>query len=174
MKIKVLVIQLCLTLCDPRDYRLNASTKEKFFRKLSFIRELITWYFREAAVLSLHLIKGCLWPHQWKEKQLSGERRGHKESPGLLWCHPLGLSNHYQTDLKQPRYMMVACHQHTIESYWVLFLKMIYILVYFVFAALGLHCFARPFSGCSEWGCCLAELLGLPLAVASLVAECWL
>ena len=42
VKIKVLVIQSCLILCDPRDYRLNASTKEKFFRKLSFIRELIT------------------------------------------------------------------------------------------------------------------------------------
>lgn len=37
-----------------------------------------------------------------------------------------------------------------------LFFKIIYILIYFIFAALGLHCFARTFSGCSAWAspCC--------------------
>ena len=48
-----------------------------------------------------------------------------------------------------------------------LFFKIIYILIYFIFAALGLHCFARAFSSCSAWAspccgspCCGALALG--------------
>ena len=87
-KIKVLVIQSCLSLCDLRDYRLSASTKEKFFRKLSFIRELKMWYFREAALLYLHLINGCLWTH--KRKENSWARRG-EDMKGPLGCYDITL-----------------------------------------------------------------------------------
>ena len=38
-------------------------------------------------------------------------------------------------------------------------------------AALGLHCCARAFSSCSEWGLLFVVVRGLLIAVASLVAE---
>ena len=44
-----------------------------------------------------------------------------------------------------------------------------YLLIYL--AALGLHCCARAFSSCSEWGLLFVEVRGLLIAVASLVVE---
>ena len=98
-KIKVLVIRSCLTLCDPRDYRLSASTKEKFFRKLSFIRELKMWYFREAALLYLHLINGCLWTH--KRKENSWARRG-ENTKGPLGCYDITLLVYHKLTWSNP------------------------------------------------------------------------
>ena len=50
------------------------------------------------------------------------------------------------------------------------FFKFIY-LTYLFGAALGLHCYARAFSSCSEWGLLFVAVRGLLIAVASLVAE---
>ena len=46
-----------------------------------------------------------------------------------------------------------------------------YIFTLFL-AALGLGCFVRAFSSCSKWGLLFISVLGLLVAVASLVAEC--
>ena len=43
-------------------------------------------------------------------------------------------------------------------------------LFYFL-AALGLHCCARAFSSCGEWGLLFVAVHGLLVVVASLVAE---
>ena len=50
-------------------------------------------------------------------------------------------------------------------------LKFIY-LIYLFLAVLCLHCCARAFSSCSEWGLLLVAVRGLFVVVASLVAEC--
>ena len=42
---------------------------------------------------------------------------------------------------------------------------------YLFLAALGLHCCARAFSSCSEWGLLFVAVRGLLTAVASLVVE---
>ena len=42
--------------------------------------------------------------------------------------------------------------------------------IYF-WAALGLHCCARAFSSCREWGLLFVVMRGLLITVASLVAE---
>ena len=50
----------------------------------------------------------------------------------------------------------------------------IYLLLKFIYlfmAALGLRCCVRAFSSCSEWGLLFPAVLGLLVAVASLVAE---
>ena len=47
----------------------------------------------------------------------------------------------------------------------------IYFLIYLFLAALGLHCCARAFSSCGEWGLLFAAVRGLLIAVASLVVE---
>jgi len=52
-------------------------------------------------------------------------------------------------------------------SNWKCFLLKIYLLL----AALGLHCCVQAFSSCSEQGLLLIVVRGLPIAVASLVAE---
>ena len=44
-----------------------------------------------------------------------------------------------------------------------------YFLIYLFLAALSLHCFARTFSTCGEWGLLLVAVCGLPIEVASLV-----
>ena len=46
-----------------------------------------------------------------------------------------------------------------------------YLLTYLFMAVLGLHCCARAFSSCGEWGLLLVAVHGLLIAVASLVAE---
>ena len=45
--------------------------------------------------------------------------------------------------------------------------------IYFIYflAVLGLHCCARAFSSCGEWGLLLVAMCRLLIAVASLVAE---
>ena len=40
-------------------------------------------------------------------------------------------------------------------------------------AALGLHCCARPFSSCGEWGLLFVAVCGLLIAVASLCCGAW-
>ena len=50
------------------------------------------------------------------------------------------------------------------------FLKKIYLICLYL-AALGLHCCARAFSSCGKRGLRFIEMLGLLIAVASLVAE---
>ena len=40
--------------------------------------------------------------------------------------------------------------------------KFIYLIIYFL-AAFGLHCCARAFSSCSEWGLLFVAVRGLPL-----------
>ena len=49
--------------------------------------------------------------------------------------------------------------------------KLIILFIYLFLAALGLHCCARAFSSCGEWGLLFVAMSGLLLAVASLVAE---
>ena len=49
------------------------------------------------------------------------------------------------------------------ERCWVLFL--------FFLAALGLCCYTRAFSSCSEWGLLFVVVRSLLIAVASLVVE---
>ena len=51
------------------------------------------------------------------------------------------------------------------------FFFLIYLFIYLFLAALGLHCCARAFSSCSEWGLLFTAVRGLLIAVASLVAE---
>ena len=46
-----------------------------------------------------------------------------------------------------------------------------YVFIYLLMAALGLHCWARAFSSCNERGLLFLEVRGLLIAVASLVAE---
>ena len=46
-----------------------------------------------------------------------------------------------------------------------------FLKIYLFLAALGLHCCARAFSSCGEWGLLLVAVRGLLIAVASLVAE---
>ena len=48
---------------------------------------------------------------------------------------------------------------------------LINLFIYLFLAALGLHCCARAFSGCSEQGVLFVVMRGLLIAVASLVAE---
>ena len=48
------------------------------------------------------------------------------------------------------------------------------LFIYVFMAVLGLHCYARAFSSCIKQGSCLAVVLGLLIAVASLFAEYWL
>ena len=43
--------------------------------------------------------------------------------------------------------------------------------MYVFLAMLGLHCCARAFSSCSEWGLLFIAVCGLLIAVASLAAE---
>ena len=45
------------------------------------------------------------------------------------------------------------------------------IFIYLFLAALGLRCCVRAFSSCGEWGLLFVVVHGLPIAVASLVAE---
>ena len=45
------------------------------------------------------------------------------------------------------------------------------IFIYLLLSALGLRCCARAFSSCGERGLLFVEVRGLPIAVASLVAE---
>ena len=45
-----------------------------------------------------------------------------------------------------------------------------YLFILFL-AALGLHCCARDFSSCGEWGQLFVAVLGLLIEVASLVVE---
>ena len=50
--------------------------------------------------------------------------------------------------------------------------KFIYFIFLFLFlAVLGLCCCTRAFSSCGEWGLLFVVVRGLPIAVASLVAE---
>ena len=59
-------------------------------------------------------------------------------------------------------------------SYFYLFIYLFlkYILkIYLFMAALGLHCCARAFSSCREWGLLFLEMHRLLIVVASLVAE---
>ena len=51
------------------------------------------------------------------------------------------------------------------DSFFFFFLKNFFGLL------LGLHCCARPFSSCGEWGLLFVAVHGLLVAVASLVAE---
>ena len=51
-----------------------------------------------------------------------------------------------------------------------LFKKFIYSFILFL-AALSLHCRARAFSSCGEWGLLFIVVRGLLIAVASLVVE---
>ena len=44
-------------------------------------------------------------------------------------------------------------------------------LIYLFLAALGLHCCARAFFSCSEWGLLFVAVRGLLIEVTSLVAE---
>ena len=46
-----------------------------------------------------------------------------------------------------------------------------YLFIYLFLAVLGLHCCARAFSSCREWGLLFVEVRGLLIAVASLVVE---
>ena len=52
----------------------------------------------------------------------------------------------------------------------VCFKKFIY-FIYLLLAVLGLHCCARAFSSCSEWGLLFVAVRGLLIAVASLVEQ---
>ena len=55
---------------------------------------------------------------------------------------------------------------------YTLFLKNKFIYFTYLFlAVLGLHCCARDFSSCSEWGLLFVVVRGFLIAVASLVAE---
>ena len=55
---------------------------------------------------------------------------------------------------------------------YTLFLKNKFIYFTYLFlAVLGLHCCARAFSSCSEWGLLFVVVRGFLIAVASLVAE---
>ena len=45
------------------------------------------------------------------------------------------------------------------------------LFIYLFMAALGLHCCARAFSSCGEWGLLFIAVRGLLIVVASLVAE---
>ena len=50
--------------------------------------------------------------------------------------------------------------------------KKFYLFNLFLFlAVLGICCCAQAFSSCSEWGLLFVAVFGLPIAVASLVAE---
>ena len=53
------------------------------------------------------------------------------------------------------------------NSFKFLFFSFLYLFL----AALGLHCCARAFSSCGEWGLLFVAVRGLLIAVASLVAE---
>ena len=50
-------------------------------------------------------------------------------------------------------------------------LKFFFNLFILFLAALGLRCYARAFSSCSEWGLLFVTVLGLLIVVASHVAE---
>ena len=54
------------------------------------------------------------------------------------------------------------------------FILKIYLFIYLFLAVLGLHCCTWAFSSCSEPGLYFIAVLGLLIAVASLVAEHWL
>ena len=47
----------------------------------------------------------------------------------------------------------------------------IYLFIYLFLAVLGLHCCARAFSSCGEWGLLFVAVCGLLIVVASLVVE---
>ena len=49
--------------------------------------------------------------------------------------------------------------------------KLIYLFIYLLFAELGLPCCAWAFSSCGERGLLFVVVLGLLIAVASLVVE---
>ena len=47
----------------------------------------------------------------------------------------------------------------------------LFIYLFYVLAALGLHCCTWAFSGCREWGLLLVAVRGLLIVVASLVEQ---
>ena len=57
------------------------------------------------------------------------------------------------------------------EYLWNSFYLFIYLFIYLFLAALGLCCFVRAFSSCSECGLLFVVVCGLLIAVASLVVE---
>ena len=50
-------------------------------------------------------------------------------------------------------------------------IKFIYLFIYLILAALGLHCCTQAFSSCSERGLLFLTVRGLLTAVTSFVAE---
>ena len=54
-------------------------------------------------------------------------------------------------------------------SFFFFFNKFIYLFL----VVLGLHCCARAFSSCGEWGLLFVEVRGLLIAVASLPCRAW-
>ena len=46
-------------------------------------------------------------------------------------------------------------------------------MLFIFLAALGLHCCARVFSSCSEWGLLFVAVCGLLIAVSSLCCRAW-
>ena len=53
----------------------------------------------------------------------------------------------------------------------ILFYFILFFLIYLFLAALGLHCCARAFARCGEWGLLFIAVHRLLIAVVSLVAE---
>ena len=68
--------------------------------------------------------------------------------------------------------VLSICSHSVMSWYALLFLKKIYLLIYYLFlAALGLCCCARAFSSCGKKGLLFIVVHRLLTAVASLVAE---
>ena len=81
-----------------------------------------------------------------------------------------------ETILPDKRNICTICETDilTADCLLLLFLKInlfIYSFLFLSLAALGLHCCARAFSSCSEWGLLFVVVRGLLIAVASLVVE---
>ena len=70
-------------------------------------------------------------------------------------------------DIINPTISIITLNIDVLLFYFKIFYKFIYLFL----AALGLCCYARAFSSCSERGVLFVAVCGLLIAVASLVVE---
>ena len=80
----------------------------------------------------------------------------HMKNSSLPWTAP-------QSGKKIPK----SLHKHS--PHWPVCASFFFFFKFL--AALGLHCCARAFSSCGEWGLLFVAVCGLLIAVASLIVE---
>ena len=144
--------------------------------------ELNVWLTRSTSTLSKYSVSGSVysWGPLEKSLGLTVSRDWNPPPP----CHSLysslpSLSTHWSPPLwpKDSSILTCSCmHSYksisfSLCSHFLFFKIFIYLFIYLFLAALGFHCCSQAFSSCSEWGLLFVAVCGLPIVVASLVAE---